>query len=692
VANNQEFKVNKSIEAASYQDKLGTSTQVVNGFDLTAYNISQSTLELDSQLATGQFNRGFTFNDTGTRIFICNDQDDILAYEMDTPYDHVNATYSSSLSVTALSGLTQGTCIRFSDAASGKAYILDYSANTIKQYSLSTMYDMSTATQDTSDTLDTSSEDTSIFSFFFNSDGTKLYAVGRTSPGESIYQYDLTTAWDLSTASYASKSLDISAKAPNANGGVMSSDGKKVILGDSSNDKLVMYTLSTAYDISTGTFTNETSVPSAVTCVGLEVDPTGTRLFFSDGQGSGTGEIRAYDIGSIDIELDLSTGTVFEHRPKDVFYANIKLVNPPASGTLSSATLILHGGTRDSYNLNRINVDNVSMDITAYISGDFYMTGLAVNNSNDEITAASTRFNYFGRFDTFKINDHENWTSWNRTRVFAASTPYSYTGESSLSFSRDGKWMYWSNSYRGRIYWINMDEPFNITESNWITNNTRTLSGSENGLLINPDGTKLYSLDSGSRRIYIHDLKYTGNRYDPSTLSLIDNFYLTAVDSIAFNTSSAPHYMVYSKDGRYLFLSERSTTTKRIFRLALDAPFEINANMTLDQTFDDWEDLTTYSSATDLFAFPIDFNEAGTKMYATYGIDADNVQECWIERYTVGTAIDYITYDSSIKWAGGTAPTMPSVDDTAVYVFNTSDGGTTYNASVAMDGVTGVEQ
>ena len=150
--------------------------------------------------------------------------------------------------------------------------------------------------------------------------------------------------------------------------------------------------------------------------------------------------------------------------------------------------------------------------------------------------------------------------------------------------------------------------------------------------------------------------------------------------------------MAYSKDGRYLFLSERSTTTKRIFRLALDAPFEINANMTLDQTFDDWEDLTTYSSATDLFAFPIDFNEAGTKMYATYGIDADNVQECWIERYTVGTAIDYITYDSSIKWAGGTAPTMPSVDDTAVYVFNTSDGGTTYNASVAMDGVTGVEQ
>lgn len=692
MANNQEFKVNKSIEAASYQDKLGTSTQVVNGFDLTAYNISQSTLVLDSQLSTGQYNRGFTFNDTGTRMFVCNNEDDILAYEMDTPYDYVNATYSSSLSVTGLSGLTQGTCIRFSDAESGKAYILDYSADTIKQYSLSTMYDMSTATQDTSDTLNTYSEDNAIFSFFFNSDGTKLYAVGRETPGQSIYQYDLTTAWDLSTASYASKSLDISAKAPSANGGVMSSDGKKVILGDNSNDKLVMYTLSTAYDISTGTFTNETPVPSGVTCVGIEVDPTGTRLFFSDGTGSGTGEIRSYDIGSIDIELDLSTGTVFEHRPKDVFYANIKPVNPPASGTLSSATLILHGGTRDSYNLDRINVDNVAIDITPNISSDFYMTGIAINNSNDEITVASTRYNYFGRFNTFKNNDDG---SRELLRTFAASTPYSHTGESDIAFSRDGKWFYWQNYYRAQFYWVNLDEPFNIAENNWITNSSRSLSGDENGLEINPDGTRLYSSDADSRRIYIYDLEYTGDRYDPSTLSSVSPYFVTLgnVDSTVFDTDSRAYYLKFSKDGRYLFISERNNGQKRIIRLVLTSPYEINEDMTVDQIIDDWEDLTTYSSATDLFAFPIDFNEAGTKMYATYGIRTSGGSNlCYIERYTVGTAIDYITYDSSIKWAGGTAPTMPNVDETAVYVFNTSDGGTTYNASVAMDGVTGVEQ
>lgn len=686
MANNQDFKVNKGIEAATYRDKLGTSTQVVNGFDLTAYNASQSSLTIDSQLSSGQYARGLTFNDTGTRMFVCNSQDDIFAYEMDTPYDYVNATYSSSLSGLGLSGITENTCIRFSDAASGKAYILDYSSDTIKQYSLSTMYDMSTTSQDTSDTLDLSSEDTGVFAFFFNSAGTKLYAIGRVGT-DSIYQYDLTTAWDLSTASYASKSLDISAKAPNSNGGAMSSDGKKIIIVDSVEDKLIVYTLSTAYDISTGTFTNEVSIPSSVTPIGLEIDPTGTRVFITDSTSSGTGKVHSYDIGSIDVELDLSTGTVFEHRPKDVFYANIKLVNPPASGTLSSATLILKGGTRDSYNLNRINVDNQAADITAYVNSEFATTGLTINKSDDEITVASARHLYYGKFNTFKISS-DNFSSFTSKVVFYGNSSSSYTGESDIAFSNNGDYFYWQNYYRNSLFWAKLGKPFYIYNVDWIANGSTSQSGYENGFEINPDGTVMYSLDSNNQVIYERTLT---NPYRPSPYTPTQTLYLSSIDSSVFDSDSRPYYMKFSEDGTNLFITERnSTVNKRIFKLILSSPFKIDANMTLDQTLDDWEDLTTYSTATDLFSFAIDFNKSGTKMYSTYGKRTGSFR-CYIERYTVGTAMDYITYDSSIKWAGGTAPTMPDVDETSVYVFNTSDGGTTYNASVAMDGVTGVE-
>ena len=45
-----------------------------------------------------------------------------------------------------------------------------------------------------------------------------------------------------------------------------------------------------------------------------------------------------------------------------------------------------------------------------------------------------------------------------------------------------------------------------------------------------------------------------------------------------------------------------------------------------------------------------------------------------------------ITWDSSIKWSGGTAPDSPAASETDVYYFSTRDGGTSYIANIAIDG------
>jgi hypothetical protein len=45
-----------------------------------------------------------------------------------------------------------------------------------------------------------------------------------------------------------------------------------------------------------------------------------------------------------------------------------------------------------------------------------------------------------------------------------------------------------------------------------------------------------------------------------------------------------------------------------------------------------------------------------------------------------------ITWDSSIKWAGGTASDSPAAGETDVYYFSTRDGGTSYIANIAIDG------
>jgi len=48
--------------------------------------------------------------------------------------------------------------------------------------------------------------------------------------------------------------------------------------------------------------------------------------------------------------------------------------------------------------------------------------------------------------------------------------------------------------------------------------------------------------------------------------------------------------------------------------------------------------------------------------------------------------IPTITYDPDLQWPGGTAPTAPAAGETDVLTFNTTDGGTSYKAVVAIDG------
>lgn len=106
-----------------------------------------------------------------------------------------------------------------------------------------------------SGTLDVSSQMTTGGGIRYSRDGTHLYVMNGTSGSGVVYQYDLTTAWDLSTASYASKSLDPSSNVTGFPSLEISSDGKYVFIGDTGTDDIFTYTLSTAWDLSTSSYT-----------------------------------------------------------------------------------------------------------------------------------------------------------------------------------------------------------------------------------------------------------------------------------------------------------------------------------------------------------------------------------------------------------------------------------------------------
>lgn len=163
--------------------------------------------------------------------------------------DLSSASYDS-VSFSISSQATFPTGMFFKDDGT-KAYVLDNGNDTIYQYALSTAWDISTASYE-SKSFSVSTQASFPEAVSLKSDGTSMYIADRGS--DAAYQYTLSTAWDVSTASYATKSLDVSSQETNPRAMYFKDDGSKVYIAGTGNDTIYQYALSTAWDLSTGSF------------------------------------------------------------------------------------------------------------------------------------------------------------------------------------------------------------------------------------------------------------------------------------------------------------------------------------------------------------------------------------------------------------------------------------------------------
>lgn len=163
-------------------------------------------------------------------------------------------------------------------------YLLDTFTTTVVQYPISTAFDLLTTTASTKSFVAT--QDTSPQDLFFKPDGTTMYIVGITT--DTVYQYTLSTAWDVSTASYASKSVSVAGQEGIPQALAFKSDGTAMYIAGSSTDTVYQYTLSTAWDVSTASYASKSfSVTARETSPsGLFFKPDGTAMYvtgtFSD--------------------------------------------------------------------------------------------------------------------------------------------------------------------------------------------------------------------------------------------------------------------------------------------------------------------------------------------------------------------------------------------------------------------------
>ena len=232
--------------------------------------------------------------------------------------DVSNATYDN-VSFSVGSQATNPTTIIFSPDGS-KMFVNCYSTDSLYQYSLSTGFDITTASYDS--TLSFASQDATPVGIALSTDGTKMYMMGGTA--DDVFQYSLSTAFDISTMSYDGVSYSITASFPQ--GITFSPDGTKMFIVTTDADRIFQYGLSTAWDVSTASYETNRSVQSnEVTPRGLSFNPEGTKLYVI---GSSSDAVFSYSLStafdldtSVDDNLNVNVASQ-EANPKGVTFNN----------------------------------------------------------------------------------------------------------------------------------------------------------------------------------------------------------------------------------------------------------------------------------------------------------------------------------------------------------------------------------
>jgi hypothetical protein len=155
---------------------------------------------------------------------------------------------------------------RFGDSGS-KLYVhSNYTTNSygyIYQYNLSTAYQLSTATY-SGNSLNIFSTENRGTGISFKTDGTKMYIVGIT--GDEVQTYNLSTAWDLSTATSAGETFNLNSGIANQTAPSdvnFKSDGTTMWTTCFNTEKLVEWSLSTAWNVSTASYVRDVVMSSS---------------------------------------------------------------------------------------------------------------------------------------------------------------------------------------------------------------------------------------------------------------------------------------------------------------------------------------------------------------------------------------------------------------------------------------------
>ncbi len=269
----------------------------------------------------------------------------------------------------------------------------------VVQYSLSTPFDISTATRSFNDgdgtQLACSTNMKLPHAIEFKPDGTKMFVATNKdfngNPGVAVFQFKLTTAWDSSTlvcekiyevneiGVYVENQLRTLAFKP---------DGTRMFVGGKNTDKIRQFDLSNAWDLSSGVTPGEISdslLTSDTSMRNIQFNSDGTALYIA---GDTNARMNKYTLSTAyDITTLSSTFSTFDlgSRVNDmrgfIFAANFTKLFVTSDGETSATTDKIHEYDLQCAGTISCTDPSANADVKAIIEANVEMSKRVIRNN-----------------------------------------------------------------------------------------------------------------------------------------------------------------------------------------------------------------------------------------------------------------------------------------------------------------------
>jgi sugar lactone lactonase YvrE len=578
---------------------------------------------------------GISFSNNGSSLYVVGSANDsVHQYTLSTPWDVSTATFLQTKSVATED--TVPTAVQFSNTGN-RMFVLGTTGDDINQYELSVNYDVSTASFTRLQSI--AAQDITAQGMYFKPDGTQLFLAGATN--DIVYSYNLSEAWNIATISLAN-TKSIAAQQTVPNGIHMSDDGLSMYIIGTTPVGVHQYRLTESWNVATANYASFSVSTQTAAPTGVSFANNGTKMYVMSASGAGSGNVHQYSlstpwsVGTATFERS-SANTIpltFENLPTDFNFNDIgtKIFIAGTARDIVTTLELTEAWNVSTIRVNPVNKYNVfSLDIT----------GTGIDFAND-----GTSFIFTGSTNDriHRVSLTEAWNLRTNSTVTSASLPSSVLNPTGCVWANNGNTLVVSTATQVIEYPTSVT--YNVANLYGPRFSLVTQDTAMNDIYFKPDGKSFYTVSSTtSGRVHQYDMNVA---WQVATANFARSLIVTVRDI-------SPTGIWFRPEGNSMYVV--GTANDTISQYNLSSAWNIGTAT--------YASLSLGIAAIEGTASGICFANNGTKLYVV-GQTGDNIRE-----YTLSTpwllSSATLTRNSSIL-AFDTTSTGLYIDPTSSYM------------------------